>query len=75
MLDRLRGGDRDDQCLRVGVPDVLGGQHDHAAREEARILAALEHRSQVVDRRLDVAGARRLDPGGDQVVVRVAPLS
>ena len=49
VLDRLGGRDRDDQCLRVCVSDVLGREHDHAAREEPRILAALEHRRQVVD--------------------------
>ena len=40
---------------------------------EAR-LAALEHGCEVVDRRLHIAGPRRLDPRGDEVVVRVAAL-
>ena len=74
MLDRLGRGDRDEQRLRVGVADVLGGEHDHPPRDEARVLAALEHHREVVDRRLHVARPRRLDPGRDRVVVRVAAL-
>ena len=50
MLDRLRGRDGDEERLRVGVADVLGGEHDHAPGDEARVLAALEHRREVVDR-------------------------
>ena len=69
VLDRLRRRDRDEQRLRVGVADVLGREHDHAPHDEARVLAALEHRREVVDRRLHVARARRLDPGRDEVVV------
>ena len=72
VLDRLRRGDRDEQSLRIGVADVLGGEHDHPPGDEARVLAALEHHREVVDRGLDVARARRLDPGRDRVVVRVA---
>ena len=41
-------------------------------RDEAGILAALEHHGEVVDRCLHVAGAGRLDPRRDRVVVRVA---
>ena len=74
VLDRLRRRDGDEQRLRVGVADVLGGEHDHPARDEARVLAAFEHRGEVVDRRLHVARPRRLDPGGDEVVVAVAAL-
>ena len=74
MLDRLRRGDRDEQRLRIGVADVLGGEHDHPPGDEARVLAALEHHREVVDGRLHVARARRLDPGRDRVVVGVAAL-
>ena len=48
MLDRVCRRDSDEQRLRVGVADVLGGEHDHPPRDEARVLAALEHRRQVV---------------------------
>ena len=74
MLDGLRGGDRDEQRARVGVADVLGGEHDHAPGDEAGILAALEHRREVVDGRVGVGAAHRLDERRDEVVVRVAAL-
>ena len=71
VLDRVgrRGGH--DERLRVGVADVLGGEHDHPAHDEARILAALEHHRQVVQRGVGVGAARGLDPGRDRVVVAV----
>ena len=71
-LDRDAVGRRDHQRARVGVADVLGGQDHHPPHDEARVLAALEHHREVVQRGVDVAGARRLDPRGDQVVVLVA---
>ena len=74
VLDRLRRGDRDEERLRVCEPDVLGGEHDHAARDEARVLAALEHRGQVVDGRVRVGAAHRLDERAHEVVVRVTAL-
>ena len=74
VLDRVRRGDGDRQRLRVRVADVLGGEHDHAAGDEARVLAALDHRGEVVQRRVGVRAARRLDPGRDVVVVLVAGL-
>ena len=48
MLDRVRRRDGHEQGPRVGVADVLGGEHDHPPRDEAGILAALEHRREVV---------------------------
>ena len=74
VLDRVGGGDGDRQRLRIGVPDVLGGEDDHAPRDEARVLAALQHRGQVVQRRVGIRAARGLDPGRDVVVVLVAAL-
>ena len=74
VLDRVRGGDGDRQRLRVGVADVLGGEDDHPAGDEARVLAALEHGGEVVQRRVGVRAARGLDPGRDVVVVLVAAL-
>ena len=59
MLDRLRRRDRDEQRLRVGVADVLGGEHDHAPGDEARVLAAFEHHREVVDGR--VGSRARID--------------
>ena len=54
VLDGMRRGDGHEQRARVGVADVLGGEDDHAARDEARVLAAFEHRGQVVDGRIGV---------------------
>ena len=72
VLERLRGGDGDDERPRIGVADVLGGEDHHPAGDEARILAALEHRGEVVHGRVGVAAAHRLDERGDDVVVLVA---
>ena len=74
MLDGVGGGDRHLQRLRGRVADVLAGEDDHAAGDVARVLAALEHRRQVVQRRVGVRAARGLDPGRDVVVVLVAAL-
>ena len=74
VLDGMRRRDGDDECLRVGVADVLGREDDHAARDEPRVFASFEHRGEVVDGGLDVARPRRLDPRRDEVVVLVASL-
>ena len=71
VLDRLCGGDGDDERLRIGIADVLGGEHDHPPRDEARVLAALEHRGEVEDRCVGVGSAHRLDERGREVVVRI----
>ena len=67
---RRRGGHR--ESAGVGVADVLGGEDHHAPDDEARVLAALEHDRQVVQRGVRVRAARGLDPGGDVVVVAVS---
>ena len=74
VLHRLRGRDGDEQCARIGVADVLGREHDHAPRDEARVLSALEHRREVVDGGVGIAAAHRLDERGGEVVVRVRAL-
>ena len=74
VLDGVRGRDRDLQRLRVRIPDVLGRQDHHPPCDEARVLAALEHRRQVVERGVGIRPARGLDPGRDVVVVLVAGL-
>ena len=71
VLDRGGGRGRDHERLGIGVADVLGGEHDHPADDEARVLAALEHHRQVVQRGVRIRAARRLDPGRDRVVVAV----
>ena len=73
MIDRLRGGGGYRQRPRIGVADVLGGEDHHPAHDEARILAALEHHREVVQRGIWIGAARGLDPCGDVVVVEVPP--
>ncbi len=72
VLERLRRRDRDHERLRVSVAHVLRGEDDHPACDEARVLARLEHRDEVVDGRVGVGAAHRLDEGGGEVVVQVA---
>ena len=71
MLDGGGRGGRHRQRIRVGVADVLGGEHDHPADDEPRVLATLEHHRQVVKRGVRVRAACRLDPGRDRVVVAI----
>ena len=71
-VDGLLGGDGDLERLRVGEPDVLGGEDDEAAGDEERVLAALEHAGEPVERGVGVGAAEGLDEGGDDVVVPVA---
>ena len=72
VLDGARSRHRHDEGVRIGEADVLGGEDHHAAGDEARILAGLEHRGEVVDRRIGIGAAHRLDEGGGEVVVLVA---
>ena len=77
QADELHGpghGDRDLDRLRVGVADVLGGEHDHPPGDELRILAARDHHGQAVDRGVGVRSAHALDERRRDVVVVVAPL-
>ena len=74
VLDGLGGGDCDQQRARIRVADVLGREHDHSPRDEARVFAALEHRGEVVDARVGIGAAHRLDERRDEVVVRVGGL-
>ena len=73
-MDGVLRRDRDRQRLRIGVADVLGREDHHAARDEQRILARLEHAHQPVDRRVGIAAAHALDERGDDVVVLLAAL-
>src|SRR5205823_2047885 len=74
VLNGLRSGDGNQQRPRVGVAYVLRGEHDHPPRDEPRVLPALQHRREVVDGRVRVGAAHRLDEGRDEVVVRIAGL-
>ena len=57
---------------RVGQADVLAGQDDQPAGDEARVLPRLDHPGQVVQGGVGVGAAHRLDEGADHVVVLVA---
>jgi len=74
VLDGVRRRDRDQQRARVRVADVLGGEHDHPPRDVAGVLAALEHRREVVHGGIGIRAAHRLDEGADEVVVLAAAL-
>src|SRR5207245_1610340 len=50
VLHRVRRRDGDGEGARVRVPHVLACQHHHAPRDEARILAALDHRRELQER-------------------------
>ena len=71
VLDRVGSRGRDQQRLRIGIADVLGGQHDHPADDEPRVLSSLEHHREVIQRSVGVRAARGLDPGLDRVVVAI----
>ncbi len=74
MLDGRGRGGRHRQRARVGVADVLGGEDHHPPHDEARVLSALQHHREVVQRGVRVRAAGRLDPGRGVVVVLVAGL-
>ena len=69
---RLQGGGSDQQRPRVGVANVFRGADDHAASDETRILAGLQHPRQPVDGSVGVAAAHALDEGAGNVVMGVA---
>ena len=73
-LDRPRGRDRHLQRLRVGVADVLGGEHDHPPGDELGILAGRDHHRHVVQGGVGVGAAHALDERRGRVVVAVAAL-
>ena len=51
------------QGARVGVADILGGEDDHSADDEERILARLQHPRQPVEGAVGIAAAQALDEG------------
>ena len=75
VLERVGGGHRHDERLRVGLADVLAGQDDHAADDEAGVLTGLEHAGEPVEAGVGIGAADALDERGDHVVVLVAPVA
>ena len=54
------------------MPMSSAARDDDAARDEPRVLPRLDHAREVVQRRVDVGAAHRLDERADDVVVLVA---
>ncbi len=75
VLDRLGGGHRHEQRLRIRHADILAGEDHHPAGDEPGVLAGLEHPRQPVDGGVGVRAAHRLDERADDVVVVVAPVA
>jgi hypothetical protein len=71
-LDRAGGRHGHLERARVGVADVLGGEHDHPPGDVLGVLAAGDHHRQPVDGGVGVGATQALDEGRDDVVVLVA---
>ncbi len=65
-LDGAGGGVGHDEAHRVGHADVLAGEDDEAAGDEAGVLAGLEHAGQPVEGGVGVGAADALDERGDR---------
>ena len=72
MLERVAGGHRDRQRLRIGEPHVLRREDDHPPHDEPGILAGVDHPPEPEQRRVRVGSAHALDERGDDVEVAVA---
>ena len=68
-LDRPGGGVGHEERTRIGVADVLGGEDDHAAGQEPRVLPAVEHVDQPGHGLVGVGVAHPLDERAGCVVV------
>ena len=75
VLDRAGRGVGDEERLRIGEPDVLAREDHEPARDEARVLARLEHAREPVEARVGIGAADRLDERGDDVVVLVVAVA
>ena len=65
-------GFRQQEGLGIGIAHVLGGAHQQAPGDEARVLAAADHPGQVVQRRVRIRAAQALLEGAGQIVMAVA---
>ena len=74
LVARVPDGVGEQQRVRVGEADVLAREADAAARDVERVLAALEHAREPVDRGVGVGVAHRLVQRRDDVVVLLAVL-
>ena len=60
--------------LGIGQAHVLAGGDQHAAEDEARVLAGLHHACQPEEGGIGVRAPQRLDEGADRVEVGIALL-
>ena len=74
-LDGTRRCVGHDQRHGVGHADVLAGQDDEAADDEAGVLPRFEHSGQPVEAGVRIGAPDALDEGADDVVVLVAAVA
>src|SRR3546814_11030055 len=74
QLDDLRHGGGLHHRLRVGQPDVLGGEDALATGDEDGSRAPLDQAGEPVEGGVDVGVAEALDVGREEVVVLLAAL-
>ena len=74
-LDGPRRGVGDEERLRVGEPDVLRREDHEPARDEARVLAGLEHPREPVEPGVGIGAADALDERRHDVVVLVVAVA
>ena len=72
LLEGLGAGVDHLDGVGVGHAHILAGEDQHAAEDEARRLAGIDHLGHPVHRRIGVAAAQALDEGADRVEVVVA---
>ena len=72
IVESLRAGDDDPQGVGVRHTDVFTRKDEHAAKNEARVLASVDHARHPVEGRVGIGAAQTLDEGADGVVVDVA---
>ncbi len=67
----LHGRGRHYDPHRVGQADILPGQDDQAAQDEARVFPGVQHFRQPVQGGVRVGAAHRFDEGADRVVMGI----
>ncbi|MEI2776443.1 MAG: hypothetical protein V9G19_10825 [Tetrasphaera sp.] len=72
LLEGLGAGVDHLDGVGVGHAHILAGKDQHAAEDEARRLAGIDHLGHPVHRGVRVAAAQALDEGADRVEVIVA---
>ena len=73
-VHRLLRGNRHLDPLRIGKSDVLRGQDHQPARDKERVLAAVDHAREPIDRGIRIARRDGFDERANDVVVLLAAL-